>query len=386
MERYLVKQNIISFLSTIKEDIYSLCEFLYNNPEKPFSENKSSRYLIDMLRKYDFNIIDNFLNIPTAFYGQYGEGHPKICVICKYSADEKDGHIYGNNANASISMAAAIASRIAIDKLSGSIVIIGCPGLYSNGSEIKMTHENVFEDMDVILAPHVDNCSSESGTSMASIPLKMEYILNTPSNNSLDYSIFNLNAINELVKSSCDKCYIDNLCIDINNKVHGKKVKEMFKFNIKSPNIKDTEEIERKIRNYLKTLETILNVKYEVTLYELPSKELVSNNILSRIFSNNLKECGIINVCTPKTMEYSLGIGTISHTTPTIYPSIAITENEDINCPSPEFRESTLSSLCKERIIKAAEALAITAVDFIERNDLLEEITTELHKNIKNNN
>jgi len=55
MERYLVKQNIISFLSTIKEDIYSLCEFLYNNPEKPFSENKSSRYLIDMLKdkKYE---------------------------------------------------------------------------------------------------------------------------------------------------------------------------------------------------------------------------------------------------------------------------------------------------------------------------------------------
>ncbi len=35
--------------------------------------------------------------------------------------------------------------------------------------------------------------------------------------------------------------------------------------------------------------------------------------------------------------------------------------------------------------MKAAEALAITAVDFIERNDLLEEITIELHKNIKNN-
>lgn len=381
-----MKQNIISFLSTIKEDIYSLCEFLYNNPEKPFYENKSSKYLIDMLKKYNFNVIDNFLNIPTAFYGQYGEGHPKICIICKYSADEKDGHIYGNNANASISMAAAIASRIAIDKLSGSIIIIGCPGLYSNGSEIKMTSENVFDDMDVILAPHVDNCSSESGTSMASIPLKIEYILNTPYNNSLDYSIFNINAINELVKSSCGKCYIDNLCIDINNKVHGKKIKEMFKFNIKSSNIKTAEDIEYKIKNYLKTLEDILDIKYEISLYELPSKELISNKILSRIFSNNLKECGIINVCDSKTMEYSLGVGTISHTTPTIYPSIGITENQDINCPSLEFKELTLSPLCQERIIKAAEAIAITAIDFIERNDLVQEITVELHKSIMSNN
>ncbi|GAA0121116.1 MAG: hypothetical protein KID00_06225 [Clostridium argentinense] len=381
-----MKQNIISFLSTIKEDIYSICEFLYDNPEKPFNENKSSKYLIDILKKYNFNVIDNFLDIPTAFYGQYGEGHPKICIICKYSADENDGHIYGNNANASISIASAIASRLAVDKLSGSIVIVGCPGLYSNGSEIKMTYENVFDDMDVILAPHVDICSSESGTSMASIPLKIEYILDTPYNNSLDYSIFNLNGINEIVKSSCGNCYIDNLSIDINNKIHGKKIKEMFKFNIKSPNMKFAEEIEYKIKNYIKNLETLLKIKYESALYELPSKELISNKILSRIFSNNLKECGIINVCEPKTVDYSLGIGTVSHTTPTIYPSIGITENQDINCPSLEFKELTLSPLCKERIIKTAEALAITAVDFIERKDLLQEIAVELNKNISANN
>ncbi|NEU03959.1 MULTISPECIES: hypothetical protein [Clostridium] len=378
-----MKQNVISYLSTIKNEILSINSFLYNNPEKPFHEYNSCKYLINILRKHDFNITENFLDINTAFKATYGQGYPKICYICKYSAHETLGHIYGNNSNAAISIGAGIALKEILNKMNGTIIIIGCPGLYSNGSEIKMTHENVFEDADLIIAPHVDNTNSESGTSMASIPLKIDYTLNKTDNRSLEFSLFNLQSLNQIVKSSCDKCYIDKLNIDINNKIQDKLINETFKFHLKSPCIKEAETIEHKIRSYFTSLESMLDIKYNVCLYELPCKQLISNTVLSRIFSHNLKECGIINIDEPKTMEYSLGIGTISHTTPTIYPSISITDDTSIHCPSTEFKDSTLLELSCKRILLAAQCIAITSIDFLEREDLLKEITVNHYNNIK---
>lgn len=381
-----MKQNIISYLSTIEDTIFSISKFLYDNPEKSFNEYKSSKYITDILSNFNFNIEKNFLNIDTAFSATYGNGHPKICFICKYTADEINGHIYGNNVNAAITVASALALKEIIDKTNGTIVLLGCPGLYSNGSEVTITHENFFSDIDIILAPHIDINNAQSGSSMACIPLKIEYTLKGKDNNSLDYALFNLSSINKIVNSSCNKCYIDNLNIDINNHIHGNKIKEYIKFNIKSTKISEAAIIDKNIRKYLNSLEEILDIEYNISFENIPCKELISNDILSRIFSNNLKENGIINICEPKIMEYPLSIGTASHTTPTIYPSISITEDNNINCPSIEFRDLTLSSFCKDITLKSAAALASTAIDFIERADLLNEITVNFYESLNKKN
>ena len=110
----------------------------------------------------------------------------------------------------------------------------------------------------------------------------------------------------------------------------------------------------------------------------MPSQELLTNKSLSRIFTHNLKECGIIDITCCKNSSYGLGIGAISHTTPCIYPSICITENPLRRCPSPLFALETQTDFCKKNMIKAVEALAITGLDIIEKQDLIKEIRLEL--------
>jgi Metal-dependent amidase/aminoacylase/carboxypeptidase len=92
-----MKQEIITYLSTIKQQLFDLSKYIYDNPEHSFNEYKSSKYIINILRQNNFNITENFLNIPTAFFAQYGSGHPKICYICEYDAVENKGHINGHN-------------------------------------------------------------------------------------------------------------------------------------------------------------------------------------------------------------------------------------------------------------------------------------------------
>jgi len=376
-----MKQEIISYITRIKEDIYNLSDFLYTNPEISYKEYKGCTYILNMLKAHDFEVLENYCNIPTSFYAQYGTGHPKICYICKYSASENEGHIFGNNVNASISIAAALGLSKVISKSGGSIVVIGCPGEYANGSELTLIKDKCFEDMDVIIAPHCDINNAESGTSMATIPISIKFrqnINNLSNFSSLDSYLLILNSLSQLLKGLNNGCSIDNISIENASTNRNSVSQSETKFYLRATTLSEAKVLEKTIVGVIHSTSQIINTVQEVSLFELPSEELLTNKSLSRIFTHNLKECGVIDITCCKNSSYGLGIGSISHTTPCIYPSISITENPSISCPSPSFALETQSDFCKKNIIKAAEALAITSLDIIEKQDLLKEIRLEL--------
>lgn len=380
-----MKQKIISYISNIKEDIYNLSNYLYNNPETSYKEYKGYSYIVNILKAHDFEIKENYCNIPTSFYAQYGNGHPKICYICKYTSIENAGHIFGNNVNAGISTAAAIGLSKVISKIGGSVILLGCPGEYSNGAELAFTKEKCFEDIDVIIAPHCDINNAESGTSMATIPVKIKYYQNVDNKNrersnfsSLDAYLFILSTLNQLLKGLNNSYSIDTVSIKNASSSTNSLSQSEAKLYLRSSRLTEAKVLEQTIKDFVQSMSQIMNMTGEITLFELPSEELLTNKSLSRIFTHNLKECGIIDIGCCKNAQYGLGIGSISHTTPCIYPSISITEKDLISCPSPLFALETQTEFCKNNMIKAAQALAITGLDIIEKQDLLKEVTLEL--------
>ena len=376
-----MKQEIISYISSIKEDIYNLSNYLYNNPETSYKEYKCCAYIINMLKTHNFKIQENYCNIPTSFYAQYGNGHPKICYICKYTSTEHVGHIFGNNVNASISVAAALGLSKVISKSGGSVILLGCPGEYSNGSELTLTKEKCFEDIDVIIAPHCDISNAESGTSMATIPIKIAYTQNKNENSnfsSLDAYLFILSTLSQLLKGLKNNCSIDTVSIKNASSCPTSLSESEAKFYLRANKLSEAKVLEKTIIDFIQSMSQIMNMSGEVSMFELPSEELLTNKTLSRIFTHNLKECGVIDIDCCKNASYGLGVGSISHITPCIYPSISITEKHLISCPSPAFALETQTDFCRNNMIKAAEALAITALDIIEREDLLREIRLEL--------
>ncbi len=76
-----MKQKIVSYLKSIESDLFNISKFIYDNPETSFNEHKSCKYLIDVLKKNNFEVEENYYNIPTAFCAKFGTGHPKICFF-----------------------------------------------------------------------------------------------------------------------------------------------------------------------------------------------------------------------------------------------------------------------------------------------------------------
>jgi len=387
-----MKQEMISYLSTIKGDIFNLSKYLYDNPEESFCEYKSYEYIVKLLKSKNFKVKENYLDIPTAFYAEYGSGHPKLCYICEYDAASKSGHITGHNLISAMSISSALCLTKVLNKFkSGTIILLGSPGEFISGSKITMAKQGTFTDIDAVLMAHPDIENAETGTSMALLPIKIKYLSKefityskeSEYSSSDDASIFTLNAISTLKNGFKRNCTIDGITINTVDSCHIQSKESEIKFYIRAPKMIEACEIEKKIKELVKVTADLMNIDYEICMSELPYDELIPNQALSRILAHNLKETGIIDTLKPRNTFAGLSLGTVSHLVPCIQPYISITEDSNIKFSSMDFAKATISDFAQDKILKVASALAMTGLDLLENEDLLKEIKAEFYETIK---
>lgn len=377
-----MRQEVISYLSTEKEDLFNLCKFLHDNPEDSYKEYDACKYICNFLRDRDFDVREKFLDLDTAFYAKKGNGYPKICFLCEYDAiKSKGGHITGHNLLTTISITSALGLSKVIEKSGGTVILIGCPGEYLGGTKSTYVRQGIFDDIDVVLTAHPDIVTSESGTSKAIIPLKVTFkghdglsFLDFDSFTSLDGTMLTFNVINALSKGFCKKANIHTILSQGGVTPLLRPVESEGKLYIRAESTKTAKCIENKIRNIVACISDTMNLESCVELYEPPNEELLSNQVLNRLYSHNLKENGIINIGKPRDIDAGLSLGTVSHKVPCIHPYINIVDNVNIDYGTKEFADATISSFSQEQALSASYALISTALDLIESDFLLSEV------------
>lgn len=386
-----MKQKITSFLSTFNDDIENLCTYLYKNPETSYNELKTSKYICDLLYKYNFEIDKNFLGIENSFIAKKGSGHPKICYLCEYDAIEGEGHITGHNMVTGMSVSAAIALGNFIDELGGSVILIGCPGEYLGGTKGTMVKQGVFDDIDVVMCAHPDTSTCESGSSSSIIPLGIKFeienkltFLNKNEYTSLDAVLLTLNILNSIKKGFPSNLEINSVISNTGYTTLLLPSNSEIKFCIRASNTETANYAYDKIREIANYVTKLIDIPNKFFLYESPNKELVTNRTLNRLFSHNLKESGIININPARDVYAGLSIGDVSHKVPCIHPYISIVDNDSIKYGSLDFAKSTISPFALKQCSITATALALTAVDLIENESLLNEIKDEFFNTNKN--
>lgn len=383
-----MKQEMISFLYTIENDIDNLCRYLYNNPEESYKEEKACKHICNLLMEHDFEITENFLNIPNSFKATKGIGHPKICYLCEYDSVKDLGHITGHNALSAISVSASLALGKIIKKIGGSVSLIGCPGEYLGGTKNIITMQGEFDDMDVVMECHPNIETCESGTSKAVTALKISFIgtsglsfLKKNGYSAIDSLLLTTNIINILSKGFPEDVELNYIISEGGYSPSLIPEEASAKFYIRAKNSTIALFIEHQLRNVANYVSNLTGVNTLTSIYEPPNEELVTNKILNRLFNNNLKENGIIHIGPPKNVDSGLSLGIVSKRVPCIHPYISITDDPNIKYGTIDFANATLSNFAKEQIRRAALALAFTGADVIEQKHLLSELTCEYFNN-----
>ncbi|WP_160693270.1 M20 family metallopeptidase [Clostridium sp. C2-6-12] len=389
-----MRENISSFISSCSDEIENLCTYLFNNPEISYHEFNASKYICSLLQKYDFNIKTNPLDIENGFIGIKGNGHPKICFLCEYDAIENEGHITGHNLVTTMSVAAALALGNIIHKIGGSVILIGCPGEYLGGTKGTMVKQGIFDDIDVVMLAHPDTSTCESGSSSSIIPLGIKFesenklsFLNKNSYSSLDGVLLTLNILNSIKKGFPDNVEINSVISNGGYTTLLLPSSSEIKFCIRAVDSKTANHAYDKIRKIANSVSKLIDIPNSFFLYESPNRELITNRNLNRLFSHNLKESGIIDINPPKDVYAGLSIGDVSHKVPSIHPYISIiqknSENNSIKYGTLDFAKATISKFALKQCNIAATALALTGMDLIKNEKLLNEVKMEFFSSIK---
>lgn len=375
-----MKTRIYNEGQLIKGRLADISDYIYNNPELGNKEYKAVEALTTFLKEHDFKVETSIADMDTAFKATFDSGKPGMTIgyLCEYDALPKIGHGCGHNMIGAMSAGAGVVLSKVLHEIGGKVIVYGTPAEETNGGKVMLAESGVFDELDAAMIVHPDGETRASGSSSALYPIRFIYKGKTAHAASCPEK--GINALNSVIQlfNGIDALR-QHVTPDV--KMHGIITKGGVAANIvpdeaiadfyfRASTKKRLSEVLEKVKKIAEGAALMTGATLEMERYELPYDDLNTNETLSEMFNNNLRELGITDIKEAKATGGSSDIGNVSYVAPTIHPYIGIAD-----CPmvghSIEMANATTTSKAHDRLLIAALAMAYTGYDVIVRNESL---------------
>lgn len=375
--------------SEIFGDLKELNEYIYKNPELGRKEFKACEAHKNLLKKYGFEVEENYIGIPTAYLAKYSSGKKgiKIGYLAEYDALPEIGHGCGHNILGTTSIGAGILLKEYIDEFGGEVLIFGTPAEETFGAKVDMAEAGCFDDIDVAMISHPTGKNHEkSGTSQAMEALqftfrgKTAHAAGDPYNgiNALDGVIQFFNSVNALRQQTKTSARIHGIISNGGEAANIIPDLAVANFYVREATTKEMLKLSERVKNCAKGAALATGTSLEIENYEYTFKHLVTNEKLSSIYTKNLELQGIKDIPMSDPTGSS-DCGDVSHHCPTIHTYFPISKCE-LTGHSLEFAKATITEEAYKGMKEAIFALVMTGKDILENENLLKEIKDEFNQ------
>ena len=375
--------------SEIFGDLKELNEYIYKNPELGRKEFKACEAHKNLLKKYGFDIEENYIGIPTAYLAKYSSGKKgiKIGYLAEYDALPEIGHGCGHNILGTTSIGAGILLKEYIDEFGGEVLIFGTPAEETFGAKVDMAEAGCFDDIDVAMISHPTGKNHEkSGTSQAMEALqftfrgKTAHAAGDPYNgiNALDGVIQFFNSINALRQQTKTSARIHGIISNGGEAANIIPDLAVANFYVREATTKEMLKLSERVKNCAKGAALATGTSLEIENYEYTFKHLVTNEKLSSIYTKNLELQGIKDIPMSDPTGSS-DCGDVSHHCPTIHTYFPISKCK-LTGHSLEFAKATITEEAYKGMKEAIFALVMTGKDILSDPNLLKEIKDEFNQ------
>lgn len=383
-----MKETILAAIHAVGPELDRLSRNIYDNPELGYEEFKACAWHTELLEKHGFSIEKNYCDIATAYKATYDSNKPGLTVafLAEYDALPGVGHGCGHNILGATSLGAGIALKSVLDELGGKVVVFGTPAEETSGAKVIFAEQGKFNDVDIAMMAHPSDANTRSASSLALMPVRFEFFgkpahaASDPWNgiNALDAAIQTINAINALREHMLPSSRMHGVIL--NGGVAPNVVPEYTKvdYYVRSTTKTYNEELVEKVKNCARAGALATGCRLEITRFEMPYDNLVTNEVLADVFADALMAiCGAI-VQPAKEDMGSLDAGQVSQCCPTIHAWFDITDGKKgISGHSREFAECTLSEYAKKQMRDVSAALALTGARVCDDPALFQRIRAE---------
>jgi len=358
---------------------------IHDNPELGFQEEKASSWLINYLEDNGFRVQKCVAGLATAFQATYGQEKPRIALLAEYDALPKIGHGCGHNIIAASAVGAGVASKLAIDSLGGSVVVLGTPGEEVLGGKIDMVKAGIFEEIDVAMMVHPNTRNLATSQTLACISLDVEFFGKSAHAaaqpykgiNALEALILAFNSINSLRQHIKGEARIHGIITDGGEAPNVVPAHSAAKFLIRAPDNAYLNELKEKVLNCFKGASLASGARLEYSWGEKTYAPMRNNITLARLFRQNLESLGRhVDFFDPSFGFGSTDMGNVSQVVPSIHPMVAIASPE-VLVHTLEFASAAASEAGNKGLLDAAKAMAMTVVDILSQPEMLDKIKQE---------
>lgn len=375
-------------IDQISEDLRSISLSIHGKPELGFEEQHAHQVLTDYLAENGFAVTRGAYEMPTAFRAVAGSGQPVVAVLCEYDALPEIGHACGHNLIAITGVATATALKEVIGDGNGTIVVLGSPAEEGGGGKILLIERGAFEDVDLALllhpSPHdgvrpaltgVERCTVEYFGRNAHAAARPEEGINA-----LDAIVLAYNAISVLRQQIPSDARIHGVITRGGVRPNIIPDHTAADFLVRSTDNARLQDLRLRVQACFEGAAVATGCRVEMHWNEQPYQAMTTNTALARAFHENARLLGWSlpspDVETPS--GASSDMGNVSHVVPSIQPTYAIPSEAGNHTAG--FTASAATAEAHLAALRAAKALAMTALDALFQPEVLAAAVEDFHR------
>lgn len=387
-----MKDQLKTHLETIQNRLWEISDHLYHHPELGDQEYESMELLVEFLKEHQFTVEKGIVNRPTAFKAVYDsrkEG-PTIAYLSEYDALPGVGHGCGHNLIGTMSAGAGVLLSKVVDEIGGRVVVLGTPAEETNGGKVPMAEQGIFDDIDAAMILHPADESYESGDSLAMDAIQFDYRGRTshaaasPEKgiNALDAVLQLFNGINALRQHVTSDVRIHGIIKEGGVAANIVPDKAVAQFYVRAKDRSYLNQVVEKVKNIAQGTALMTGAELHMSNYELSYDNMITNQTLSQLFTNNLLATGVREVKKAKQTYGSIDMGNVSQVVPAIHPYIGL-DSPGLIAHTKEFADLTITENSHHVLSKGALALASTGYELITNHELFEKMKQEFYQTKK---
>ncbi len=383
-------EAVSAAIEQIGPEIAEIATYIHAHPEVSHEEVEACRMQAEFLARHGFSVETGFLGIPTAYQAVFESGKPgpKLAFLAEYDALPVLGHGCGHNLIGALACAAGVGLKDFASELGGSIYVFGCPGEETNGAKVDMAEHGCFDDMTAALTAHPYQTDGYSSSTMAIDAVQFEFFGRTahaascPEEgvNALDACINTFNMINFLRQQLPQTARVHGV---IN---HGGVCPNVIpeyacaRFYVRDSRRSDLERLTERVIQCAEGAAASCGARLEVSRFEYSNDDLMTNEALSRLFTENLRTAGFCGELRTGINGGSSDIGNVSHRCPAIQPWFGIGDGADLPLHTHEFTEAASSSRAIAKTLLYAKAFVLTGIHLMEHPAVCAALREEFDK------
>jgi amidohydrolase len=383
-----LKASTIKEVEAQRDQLRHLSLKIHSTPETGFHEVKAVGWLTRYLEKNGFSVKQGVCGLSTAFSGSYGRGKPVIAILAEYDALPKLGHACGHNLIASSTVGAGVASKLAIDRFGGTVLVIGTPAEELYGGKAIMVEGGAFNKVDMAMMVHPGVYDAATTQALACIGLDVEFFgkaAHAAANpeagiNALEAMLQSFSAINSLRQHIKDKARIHGIITDGGEAANIVPAHSAGIFIVRAEDDAYLDELKERVLNCLVGAATATGARLEYRWGRVSYAPLKNNLTLAKLFRLNMQSLGRrVLLSDPSKAFGSTDMGNVSQIVPSIHPNVAIAQKEVI-AHSPEFALAAASEEGIKGMLDSAKAMAMTVVDLVANPEIVSRVKQEFSK------